>query len=94
MARQPTWNTLIVFWRRTQMFTLRQPYRVLCVLGMALCPAASFGQASALPNKPVYFIVPTAAAGASDLAGRIVAPKLSEALRQNVIVENRPGANG
>lgn len=77
------------------MFTLRKPYRLLSVLvGMALCPAASYGQASALPNKPVYFIVPTAAAGASDLVGRIIAPKLSEALRQNVIVDNRPGANG
>jgi len=75
------------------MFTLRQPYRVLCVLaGMALCPAASFGQASALRNKPVYFIVPTATAGASDLVGRFVAPKLSETLCQNVIVENRPAA--
>ena len=77
------------------MFTLRKPYRLLPVLiGMALCPAVSYGQASALPNKPVRIIVPNAAAGPIDLVGRMIAPKLSEALRQNVIVDNRPSANG
>jgi len=77
------------------MFTLRKPYRLLSVLvGMALCPAASFGQASALPNKPVRIIVPNAAAGPNDLVGRIIGPKLSETLGQNVIVDNRPSANG
>jgi tripartite-type tricarboxylate transporter receptor subunit TctC len=77
------------------MFTLRKPYRLLSVLvGMALCPAASFGQAAALPNKPVRIIVPNAAAGPNDLVGRVIAPKLSETLGQSVIVENRPSANG
>lgn len=77
------------------MFTLRRPYRLLSVLvGMALCPAASFGQASALPNKPVRIIVPNAAAGPNDLVGRMIAPKLSETLGQSVIVDNRPSANG
>jgi len=77
------------------MITLRKPYRLLSALiGMALCPAASFGQASALPNKPVRIIIPNAAAGPNDLVGRIIAPKLSETLGQNVIVDNRPSANG
>ena len=77
------------------MFTLRKPCRLLSVLvGMALCPAASYGQASALPNKPVRFVVPFSAAGPNDLVGRIIAPKLSETLGQNVIVDNRPSANG
>ncbi|MBI2289344.1 MAG: tripartite tricarboxylate transporter substrate binding protein [Betaproteobacteria bacterium] len=77
------------------MFTLRKLYRLLSVLvGMALCPAASYGQASALPNKPVRLIVPFSAAGPNDFAGRMIAPKLSETLGQNVIVDNRPSANG
>src|SRR5512135_3755365 len=77
------------------MLTLRKPYQLLSVLvGMALCPAASFGQASALPNKTVHIIVPNAAAGPNDLVGRLVAPKLSETLGQPVIVDNRPSANG
>jgi len=77
------------------MILLRKPYRLLSVLlGMVLCPAASFGQASALPNKVVRIIVPNEAAGPNDLAGRLIQPKLSEALGQNVVVENRPSANG
>ena len=77
------------------MLTLSKPYRSLCVVvGMALCPAVSFGQASGLPNKPVRIVIPNAAGGPNDLVGRMVAPKLSETLGQNVIVENRPSANG
>src|SRR3990172_9306596 len=77
------------------MITLHKSCRLLSVLvGMALCPAASFGQASALPNKPVRIVVPNAAAGPNDLVGRLIAPKLSETLGQNVIVDNRPSANG
>jgi tripartite-type tricarboxylate transporter receptor subunit TctC len=77
------------------MFRLRKPYWLLSVLvSLALCPAASFGQASALPNKLVRIVVPNEAAGPNDLVGRVIQPKLSEALGQNVIVENRPSANG
>ena len=77
------------------MFTPRATCRLLSVLaGMALCPAASYGQASALPNKSVRIIVPNAAGGPNDLTGRMLAPRLGEALRQSVIVENRASANG
>ena len=77
------------------MFMPRATCRLLSVLaGMALCPAASHGQASALPNKSVRIIVPNAAGGPNDLTGRMLAPRLSEALRQSVIVENRASANG
>ena len=56
------------------MFTLRKPCGLLSVLvGMALCPAASYGQASALPNKPVRFINPNEVGGANDFVGRIIA---------------------
>lgn len=77
------------------MTPLRKRCQLLSVLiGMALSPAASFGQAPALPNRLVRFIVPNEAAGPNDLAGRVIAPKLREALGQNVVVENRPSANG
>ena len=44
------------------------------------------------PTKPVRMIIPFSAGGAADVPGRIVMQKLGEVLRQQVIVENRPGA--
>jgi tripartite-type tricarboxylate transporter receptor subunit TctC len=65
---------------------------------LALWPAISQGQGAAsgsvFPNKPVMILVPNAAGGPSDLIARLVAPKLSETLRQNVIVDNRSSNNG
>ena len=46
------------------------------------------------PARPVRVIVPYLAGGAADIFGRAVAQKLSEALKQPFIVENRGGANG
>jgi tripartite-type tricarboxylate transporter receptor subunit TctC len=59
-------------------------------------PAIVCAQAlsSLVPPRQVVIIVPNAAAGPSDYLARIIQPKLSEALRQNVIVDNKPSANG
>ncbi|HKU70823.1 MAG TPA: tripartite tricarboxylate transporter substrate binding protein [Burkholderiales bacterium] len=78
--------------------TPRNP-RLLCALiGIslvpALVPAIALGQGSVLPNKIVRIIVPNEAAGPNDLTGRVIAPKLQEAIGQNVVVENRASANG
>ena len=46
------------------------------------------------PSRPIRFILPQPAGGAVDLIARTLADRLSESMRQPVIVENQPGANG
>jgi tripartite-type tricarboxylate transporter receptor subunit TctC len=57
----------------------------------AAVPATAIAQA--YPTKPIRFILGFPPGGASDAGARIIAPKLTEALGQPVIVDNRPGAN-
>jgi tripartite-type tricarboxylate transporter receptor subunit TctC len=56
-----------------------------------LIPSIGFAQ---YPNKPIRMIVPFAPGGASDFVGRILQPRMSELLGQQVVVENRAGASG
>jgi tripartite-type tricarboxylate transporter receptor subunit TctC len=60
----------------------------------ALSLSCGLAQAQSFPNKPLRIIVPTIAGSAPDVRVRQIAPKLSEAFGQPVIVDNRPGANG
>jgi tripartite-type tricarboxylate transporter receptor subunit TctC len=68
------------------------------IRGLAAAVAALWlGLAAAqqnYPTKPIRFIVTFPPGGSSDLIARALAPVLSERLRQQVLVENRPGAGG
>lgn len=50
--------------------------------------------ADTYPNRPIRYILPVAPSGGSDITARTLAPKLIEALGQQVIIDNRPGAGG
>jgi tripartite-type tricarboxylate transporter receptor subunit TctC len=56
-------------------------------------PTAAFSQLH-YPSKPIRIIVPSIAGSAPDVRVRQISPKLSEAVGQPVVVDNRPGANG
>lgn len=60
---------------------------------LVLCPALSVAQSN-YPNRPLKMVVPFAPGGASDFVGRIMQPRLSELLGQQVVIENRGGAAG
>lgn len=64
------------------------------VLAASLALAAGSVGAQQYPSKPIRVIVPTAAGGTGDTLARFVGERLSESLKQQVIVDNRPGANG
>jgi tripartite-type tricarboxylate transporter receptor subunit TctC len=63
-------------------------------LTLLLCCLAQLGFAQGFPARPLRLIVPYPAGGATDMMARLVAQKLSESLKQQVVVENKPGAGG
>ena len=67
--------------------------RQLTVCAVALASFSAFAQ-DKYPSKPVTVIVPQAPGGANDTIARVVAQKLSEALGQQFIIDNKPGAGG
>ena len=64
---------------------------VTSIVGIAFSAAAL---AADYPNRPVRMVVPFAPGGASDFVGRILQPRMSELLGQQVVIDNRSGAAG
>ena len=60
---------------------------LLCVLPLAAA-------ADAYPSKPIRFVVPYPAGGPLDTVARLLGQKVSESVKQPVIVDNKPGAGG
>ncbi|HMM85644.1 MAG: Bug family tripartite tricarboxylate transporter substrate binding protein [Gammaproteobacteria bacterium] len=72
--------------------TRRHALALACALAAAALPATAAAQT--FPDKPIKLVVNFPPGGAADVIGRAVAGAMSESLRQQVVVENKPGANG
>jgi len=66
----------------------------LCAAAAMVTPAAPAHAAEGYPHRPIRLVVPFAAGSGTDAVARITAKELGEALKENVVVDNRPGANG
>src|SRR3990172_1014376 len=69
----------------------------LGIAAPAQAQAASRAPASAAtgyPEKPVRFVLGFPAGGGSDILARVIGQKLADALGQQVVIDNRPGAGG
>lgn len=79
------------------MYSPRHYVRTALGAAMFLASAAITNAAStdtAFPNRPIRLIVPFSPGGGTDLTARLIGQKLTQAWRQQVVVDNRPGANG
>jgi tripartite-type tricarboxylate transporter receptor subunit TctC len=75
---------------------MKRPNRIACALSIVLASAAplpGFAQEE-YPARPIRLVVPFPPGGAIDLTARLFQPRLSAALGQPLIVDNRPGAAG
>lgn len=72
---------------------MRLARAILCVL-LATVSGAVLAQTGAYPTKPVRIIVTFTTGGAADIGARVLAERLTDAWKQQVVVENRIGAGG
>lgn len=66
----------------------------LVMMACVSTPAFHVAAADNFPIRPVRLIVPSGAGGITDILARSIAPRLGDALGQQVVVDNRPGASG
>ncbi|MFS0758101.1 tripartite tricarboxylate transporter substrate binding protein [Noviherbaspirillum sp. 1P10PC] len=68
--------------------------KLVAVLVLACAPAVALAQPQSYPSKPVRLVVPYSPGGGADNAARILATRLSTAMGQTVVIDNRPGGSG
>jgi len=79
---------------KTQSIGRRGCLAAAMLLGSALWHSTALAQAATWPTRPINLVVTYPPGGGADAMARLIAPRMSEALGQQVVVENRPGAGG
>ena len=73
---------------------LRRTVTAAAIAGISMLLHVHVAHAQAYPTKPVRLVIPFPAGGATDTVARLVARKMTDTMGVQVLVENRPGANG
>lgn len=68
--------------------------RMAALAAGVLLSGTCFAQGDAYPSRPIHFIVAFPPGNATDILARVFADKLSQSMKQSIIVENKPGAAG
>src|SRR5690606_13472902 len=76
------------------MYAYRQKPRWGAALLVAALTTPTISAAQDWPQRPIRLLVPYAAGGSTDIASRLIAQRLSQTLKQPVVIENRGGAAG
>ena len=64
------------------------------ILWLWAVPGAAYAQSADYPSRPIRMVVPFGPGGASDFIARIIQPKFADMLGQQVVIDNRSGADG
>ena len=65
-----------------------------CVAVLVAAAGPASAQVADFPSRPITLLVPFAAGGSSDVVMRLVSKRVSERLKQSIVIDNRPGGAG